>query len=95
MNTNIKIELTDEQRVSLQEQLTGKRKPLTRDELRQFVSGCVTGALDCEEVQATKFEVKEDLTELPSKWADMYRGKSDHWRKGWLRGWTMVGNRLS
>jgi hypothetical protein len=98
MNTNIKVVLTDEQRRQLQEQLTGRVRPITRQELTAFVTGAVHGALDCEQVTqgATKpcFSPRADLSSMPSKWADKYADRPDHWKVGWLRGWNMVGSAL-
>lgn len=94
MNTNIKLELTDAQRVTLQQQLTGKQRPLSRLELREFVEGCVSGALDCEEVNVKYNGAQEGIETMPTQWSDMYSAKSEHWRTGWLRGWNVVGNRL-
>ena len=100
MNTNIKITLTDEQRVLLQQQLTGKNKPISRAELTTFVNGVLHGAMDCEQIvnechadsrPNLCFEPRTDLTELPAKWDAAYADKPDHWRQGWLRGWNLVG----
>ena len=93
MNTNITIELTDEQRADMQRQLTGKNKMITRLELREFVEGVVSGALDCEEVNVQYDGAQAGIVELPSKWADRYSDKPEHWRQGWLRGWNAVGDR--
>jgi len=97
MITNIKIELTDEQRADLQEQITGKRKLITRAELHCFVSGCIMGALSSEEVHMDKpcFEQMKGTTTMPQVYADRYADKSDAWKAGWLRGWNTVGNAMS
>lgn len=98
MNTNIKIELTDEQRVTLQEQLTGRKRPISRVEVTEFVLGCIQGALCCEQVYEKRGNVQADLgtepAKMPETWAEQYRDKTDHWKQGWLRGWAAVGSRL-
>lgn len=100
MNTNIKITLTDTQRVLLQQQLTGRVRPISRAELTEFVSGVVVGAMDCEQVTVDAqvstpcFKPRPDLSTMPAKWADAYAEKPDHWKHGWLRGWNMVGAAL-
>lgn len=97
MMTNIKIELTDEQRVRLQEQLTGKRKPITRKELTAFVDGVVEGALRAEALvdgrAATtgRSLTPADLSEVPTRYREKYEGKPDSFFIGWLRGWNLVG----
>lgn len=100
MMTNIKIELTDEQRRQLQQQLTGRVKPITRAELSQFVTAVVVGAMDCEEAVNTApvpcFQPRDDLVALPAgKWAKKYADKPEHWKQGWLRGWNTVGRALA
>jgi hypothetical protein len=100
MNTNIKIALTDEQRRQLQVQLTGKQRLISRAELTQFVTGVVTGAMDCEEVteeavtRVPCFSPRSDLTEMPAKWAAKYADRPEHWQVGWLKGWNLVGASL-
>jgi len=98
MMTNIKIELTDEQRVHLQQQLTGKKRPLSRQELSSFVSGIIEGALKCEDMVVDKptpcFTPSSTLDTIPPKYAEQYAGKPDAWRAGWLIGWNKVGERV-
>jgi hypothetical protein len=95
MNTNIKITLTDEQRRLVQMQLTGKQRMISRAELTSFVTGVVLGVMDCE--TATKcapvpcFAPRFDLTDMPDKYAAMYKDKPEHWRLGWIKGWNLVG----
>ena len=95
MNTNIKIELDDDQRRLMQMQLTGKARPISRVELTSFVTGCVVGVMDCETVTKSApvpcFSPRFDLVELPAKWAKVYADKPVHWQQGWLRGWNLVG----
>jgi hypothetical protein len=98
MNTNIKITLTDEQRRRLQQQLTGKVRPISRAELTAFVSGVVVGAMDCEQITQSAsercFTPRADLTDMPPKWATAYTDQPDHWKYGWLRGWNLIGQAL-
>ncbi len=98
MNTNIKIELTDEQRRLLQQQLTGKQRLISRVELTSFVTGVVMGAMDCETITKSApvpcFAPRSDLVELPPKWAAIYGNKPKHWQAGWLKGWNLVGASL-
>ena len=98
MNTNIKIELTDEQRRLLQEQLTGKVRPISRVEVTSFVTGVVMGAMDCETVTKSApvpcFAPRSDLSTMPDKWAAIYGDKPVHWQQGWLKGWNLVGASL-
>jgi hypothetical protein len=95
MNTNIKITLTDEQRRQLQQQLTGHVRPVTRQELNAFVMGAVMGAMDCEKVTQGDtppcFSPRPDLSKMPARWAKRYADQPEHWKRGWLRGWNMVG----
>jgi hypothetical protein len=93
MMTNIKIELTDDQRAELLLQLTGKKGLVSRAQLNEFVQGAVEGALvsSAAYTSLTYFNARLDLTQIPRLYADKYVGKSDTWKKGWLRGWTMVG----
>jgi hypothetical protein len=99
MMTNIKIELTDEQRRLLQTQLTGLVRPISRAELTAFVSGVVTGAMDCEHVVETAkqpcFQPRADLSDMPYKWAETYADQPEHWKVGWLRGWNLIGGALA
>ena len=94
MNTNIKITLDDDQRRLLQQQLTGKLRPISRSEL----TGVVVGAMDCETVTQSApvpcFSPRHDLVELPAKWAKLYANRPKHWQAGWLRGWNAVGAAL-
>jgi hypothetical protein len=96
MMTNVKIELTDEQRRNLQRQLTGKSKPITRAELCEFVDGIVRGALECEarvhNPPVPCFSPSGDLTVMPERYARKYADESDAWKQGWLRGWNAVGS---
>ena len=98
MMTNIKIDLTDDQRRTLQQQLTGKVRLITRAELSDFVSGIIEGACTIEEVVADPphefFEPNPKLTEIPGKWANKYANRTEAWKAGWLRGWNAVGARL-
>ena len=98
MMTNVKIELTDEQRVSLQRQLTGKSTPVTRAQINSFVSGVVTGAISCEEVIDNPpydcYSPRGDLTDMPAHYAKLYENESVAWKQGWVRGWNAVGSSL-
>ena len=99
MNTNIKITLTDEQRRDLQVQLTGKQRMISRAELCEFVDGVIEGALRCEALAdgstlPLRGRPNPDLTEIPVRYVDRFKDKPEHWRKGWLRGWNLVGRSI-
>lgn len=98
MMTNIKIELTDEQRRDLQVQLTGKQRPISRAELTDFVTGVVSGTLDYEQVTVDPplvcFTPNPDITAVPSKYREKYGMRPDSFWVGWLRGWSLVGREM-
>ena len=101
MMTNIKIELTDEQRRTLQQQLTGKVRLISRSELTEFVDGVIEGALKCEALVAGvtlphrgRIDPNPELTVIPKKYREAYANRPAHWKAGWLRGWNLVGRSM-